>query len=357
MSDSVVLTIGSTRVAGFRAYSVEADLYTADDAFSLDLVNTEAEVAEGSRCRLEVNGTVELDGVIDRVVRGFGKEGTRLRVEGRDLMGLVVDSHCETFRDIQGKTVKQLAEELLAPIPFIRRSQIRYQANFVGKGKGKRKTVSTPAAGFLETPQTVSRIEPGQTVFEILSGYAASRGYMFWLEYDNGPVFVIGRPRTGGEPEFSVTVRRDGRGNNAIEGEEVRDIARRYSRITVIGQRQGQEGDAAATALNHKAVIRDPLFPIADKPLVVRMTNDSQSPALHGRLLMESQQAAGRQLVYRLPGHSQNGRNWGINRICQVRDEVLGIDDTFLVVARTFERSRDNGTCTRIRLGQKGLIA
>lgn len=360
MGDKAELKIGNRIVENFISYTIESDLYTADDAFSLELANPETVITSGLRCQLRINGRLELDGIIDRCIKSYDKTGVKLRVEGRDLMGLLVDSHCEKFDTIQGMTVKSLAEKLIAPLPFISKSQVIVQSNFIGKGKGKKQTTSIPAINFLETPQRISMIEPGMTVFEVLRGYAASRGYMFWLEYDQArALFVIGRPLLGGAPVYNLVIRKSGEGNNALEGEHVDDISKRYSRIKVITQQQGHETDGIMGFANKinppPAVIPDKSFPFL-KPMVVRMTNDSQSPALHGRLLLEKQRHDGFQLHYRVPGHSQAGINWGINRICQVNDEVLNINGTYLIFGRTFERTKQ-GTFTRLKLGMKGLVA
>lgn len=356
MADSVELRINGQAVRNFLSYTVESDLYTADDAFSLELANPETKITAGHRCQLYVNGALELDGIIDRTVKSYDKQGVKLRVEGRDLMSLLVDSHCEQFPTIQGKTVKTLAEELIAPLPFINKSQISYQENFIGKGKGKKQTVSTPNVGFLDTSQKIGKIDPGMTVFDVLRTYAASRGFMFWLEYaQTAARFVIGRPSTNGPIAGFLCCQRDGKGTNVLEGELVRDISKRYSRITVISQSQGHDDDGAnAGKVNTKAVRDDDTFLFA-KPLVVKQSDDSQSPKLHARLLMEKQRHDGIQLHYRVPGHSQAGINWAINTICQVRDEVLEVDDTFLIFGRTFERTKQ-GTYTRLKLGLKGLV-
>ena len=355
MSDSVELKVDGTTIVNFESYTVEADLYTADDAFSLELSNPETEIRPGLKCELFVNDTRELTGIIDRVTRSYDKAGTKLRVEGRDLMGLLVDSSCTTFMDVRGKTVKQLAEILLKDIPFINRKSIVYQENFVGKMKGKKQTVSSPAAGFLDTPQKIARIEPGMTVFEVLKTYAASRGLMFWAMPDGSLVF--GRPLAGGQAAFSVEVRREGGNVTVLEGELVQDISRRFSRVIVIGQSQGHEDHGGdATKVNSKATRDDTTFPFY-KPFVTKMTNDSQSPPLHARLLLEKQKHDGFQLQYKAPFHSVNGRNWRINQLCRVKDEVLGIDGTYLIFGRTFELSKTGGSTTRLKLGYPGVVA
>lgn len=353
MSDSITLLVGGQKIEHFESYTVEADLYTADDAFSLELAQPETSITKGQRCELYVNGTLELTGIIDRVSRTSEKGRSTLRVEGRDLMGLLVDSYCEQFMDVQGKTVKQLAEQLLVKVPFIKRSQIVYQENFIGRLKGKKKTVSQPMAGFLDTPQKISRIEPGMTVFEVLKTYAASRGLMFWAMPDG--TFVFGRPKAGGAAAYTIVMTRSGQGGNAVRGELVEDISKRYSKVVVLGQGQGYEADGNdAGRVNTKAVKEDKTFPFY-KPYVTRLTHDAQSPALHARLLLDKQRHDGFQLTYRVPRHSQNARNWAINELCQVRDEVHGIDGTYLLYGRTFELSKQ-GCYTTLKLGTPGVV-
>ena len=355
MSDKVTLLVDKKRMENFISYSVEADIYVADHAFSLELANPEFPISPGLRCELHVNNSPELTGIIDRVTKSYDKSGVRLKVEGRDLMGLLVDSYCEQFVTIQGKTMKQVAEMLLAKIPFIQRSQVVYQENVVGKLKGKKQTVTNPLAGFLDTPQKISRIEPGMTVFEVLRTYAMSRGLMFYGLPDG--TFVFGRPLTGGVATSQITCRKSGAGNNVMEGELVRDITKRYSQVTVITQQQGHdEFGMSSGKVNNKKVRTDATFPFY-KPMVQVMTNDSQSPALHARLLMEKMAHDGTQLHYRAPGHSSgDGGNWQINTLCRVIDEVLEIDGTYLIYGRSFERSKA-GTFTRLRLGPVGVVA
>ncbi|MFH1028480.1 MAG: hypothetical protein V1791_10805 [Pseudomonadota bacterium] len=354
MSDSLSLQIGGKRITKFLEYTVEANLYTADDAFSLLLPNPEVEIRAGMTCELYVNEDLELTGIIDRCSRSYDKGGVNLRLEGRDLMGLLVDSHCEQFVDVQGKSVKQLAEMLLPTVPFINRKKIVYQENIVGKLKGKKQTVSQPVVGFLDTPQKISKIDPGMTVFEVLSTYAASRGLMFYSLPDG--TFVFGRPKAGGEPAFYLTCTVDGNGNNVLEGELTEDVSKRFSKVTIISQGQGWDDDGMYTGKVNTLVTReDATFPFY-KPFVTRLTNDSQSPALAARLLLEKQRHEGFQLSYRVPRHSQNGRNWTINELVKVRDEKLGLDDSYLVFGRTFELTKA-GMYTRLKLGYPGVVA
>ncbi len=354
MSDTVSLHIGNHKIENFVSYDIEADLYQAADKFTLELANPEAPVTAGMQCKLYVNGVLELTGLIDKTAKKYDKNGRTLTVEGRDLMGLLVDSHAEQFVTVQGKTVKYLAELLLKSVPYIQRSQIIYQQNVVGKLKGKKKAVDSPLTGFIDTPQKFSQIEPGMTVFEVLAVYAASRGLMFFAMPDG--TLVFGRPKITGDPLFSIISRLNGQDNTVESGEETNDISRRYSKITVVSQVQGSDDMGMDhSKVNVKKSITDPDFPFY-KPLVVKLNNDSQTPALHARMLMEKQRHDGYGLTYTVPLHSQNGRNWAINELCTVNDEILNVRKTLLVFNRRFRKTKQ-GSWTDIKLGPPGLVA
>lgn len=353
-TDTVALQVDGQRIERWLAYEIESDLYVADDAFSLEVADPEITIKRGQRCELYVNGALELTGIIDRCSRQYDKRGLSYRIEGRDLMGLLVDSYCEQFVTVENKKLSDLAEMLLATVPFINRSTIEYQEDVVGKLKGKKRTVDEPIVGYMDTPQRISQIEPGMTVFEVLKGYAASRGLMFWAKADG--TLVFGRPKAAGEPLYTLTCGKNDIITTVLRGEEVDDISKRYSKIVVIGQQQGQDEFDDASDINTRAQATDPTFPFY-KPYVTQDNNDAVSPALHARQIMEAQLHEGYQLGYTVQGHAQKGRNWQINELCQVRDEVLGIDGVYLVAGRVFSRSRSEGTLTRIKLGKPGLIA
>lgn len=349
MQDKVSLHINNQKIENFLSYTIESDIYTADDAFSLELANPEIQVKEGHRCELYVNGELEMTGIIDRISKSHDKSGVKLKVEGRDLMGLLVDSYCEEFITLEGIKVKALAERLLKNVPFINRKKIVYQDNFSGKLKKKAKGESSIA--LLDAPHNFSQIEPGMTIFEVLKDYAGSRGMMFFCLPDGTMVF--GKPKEKGELLFNLLCTKDGKDNNVLEGSEVKDISKRYSKITVIGQQQGTDG-IDTNAINTKATIEDKDFPFY-KPMVAKNNNDYQSPKLHARMLLEKSRHQGFQLNFKVPGHSQNGKNWTINELCSVKDEVLEREGTYLIYSRTFEMSKQ-GVYTSLKLGIPGIV-
>jgi len=353
MPDKVELRINDMKIEHFLSYQIDSDLYVPADAFRIQLANPETDIPQGASCELFVNDTLELTGIIDVIHKKVDKNGVSLSVEGRDLLGVAVDSYCEKFDTVSGKTIKQLAEMLLADIYELDRVTVVYQQNIVGKMK-KSKNVGSGFLSLLDTPQKISKIEPGMTVFEVLKTYAASRGMMFYSLPDG--TFVFGRPLAKGEPAFTLTLRKDGIGNNVVESEKIDDISKRYSKVTVVGQQQGQNALGLPTQINTKETVPDDEFPFY-KPYVTKNNNDSMSPKQHARMIMERQRREGLQMNYTVARHSQDGRNWTINALCRVNDEVQGINGVYLIYGRTFELSKDAGPTTKLKLGPPGLVA
>lgn len=335
MADKIALDVAGRRLEKFESYEVEADLYDAADAFRLTLGGIAFVPPAGSRCELHVNDTLELTGLIDRVEDGGDKNSLTCTLAGRDLMGVLVDSHVETFADMDEMPLKTLAETLLKPLPFINRKAVEYQLTTGGAA------------------QKHPRGDVGKTVFEILSAAARSRGVMFFAYPDGRMVF--GRPKAKGKPQFQLIRRRDGRGNNVMSGQRVRDISQRYSSIKVLGQQQGADILGAAD-INVAATVTDPDVPYR-KPLVVEATGDGRSPEAQARMLLEKQRFDGFQLSYRVARHSQNGKNWQLNALCQVTDEVLGIDGMYLITGRTYSLSKAEGQITQLKLSLPGVVA
>lgn len=335
MSDKIALHVAGRRLEKFESYEVSADLYTAADDFTLRLGGVDFVPPAGKPCELHINDTLELTGLIDRVEDGGDKSAMSTVLAGRDLMGLLVDSHVEEFADMDEMPLKAMAERLLKPLPFINRKGIEYQKTTGG------------------AHQKHPRGDVGRTVFEILAQAAKARGVMFFAYPDGRMVF--GRPTSTGKAEFQLIRRRDGKNNNVMSGTRVRDISQRYSSIKVLGQQQGADALSPA-AINVAATVTDPEVPYR-KPLVVEAAGDGRSPDTQARMLLEKQRFDGLQLNYQVARHSQNGRNWRINALCQVIDEVIGVNGVYLIAGRTFSLSKADGQITKLRLTIPGVVA
>lgn len=363
MSDKISLEVGGKRFDHFLSYSVDADIFVADHAFSMEIANPEFDITPGQECRLYVNDQLELSGIIDRRHKRTDKQGTKVTIEGRDLMGLLVDSYCEEFRTVENITIKALAQMLMKDVPYVNRTTISGQLSLSGKIKTRR---SRDAAYGLEAimgtagAERIAQIHPGMTKFQVLQMYALAAGVMFFLEYRGNKVFfTFDRPLVGGESDYTIIFNREGLGVNILSAELDENIAQRFSRVTVVGQRQGHADDGINPVVTNvggpSGTVKDPSFPFY-KPFVQLSHNDSQTPKQHARLLLEKMRHDGYRLSYEMPRHSINGVNFTINRLTTIKDTVHGVDGVFLVSGRTFKLDKQNGPTTTLRLAPPGLV-
>ncbi|MDH5298534.1 MAG: hypothetical protein OEV91_05905 [Desulfobulbaceae bacterium] len=348
MPDTVSLHIGSRAVVDFKHYRIDADLYLAGAAFEIEAADPGFPVSKGARCQIKVNGVTVLNGIADLIDDGGGKDGMTIRIDGRDLMGLVVDSYVDEFITMQDVTLKALAEKLLVPLPFIGRSDIVYQAGVAGA----RAAATTTSNPLLDKTQAKAQIEPGQTVFDVFKDYTRSRGLLFWML--PAGTFVFGRPKARGAAAFHLTRRLDGRDNNVLTGRRIRDVSQQYRTIKVMGQQQGRDA-LSAEAINTSATVTDADAPIA-KTKVIIDNNDDQSPSARARLELERQRARALRFVYKVQGHTQGGKPWTINELCRIDDDDLHVHGSFLVTGRTMEIDKEIGPVTEVRLSLPGVI-
>jgi prophage tail gpP-like protein len=279
-------------------------------------------------------------------------------------MGLLIDSFCEPpWKTVTGMKLKALAELLLAKTPFINRKTIVYQENVVGKLKGKNTSASSGFLSGLDTAQKIGQIEAGMTIFEVLKNYSLSRGMLFYCLPDG--TLVFGRPLAKGAAEYTLQLLKSGKGNNVIESEVEEDISRCYSKYTVVGQQQGAPTIANPSGINTNnkgTPCLDEEMPFY-KPFVACDNNDNVSPAMRAKIIMEKHRREGTHLVYTVGRHSQNGKNWAINKMCHIKDEkqslngVKGIDADYLIYGRTFTMTKEEGPRTILKLGLPGVVA
>ena len=370
MQDNVELYVDNKVIEHFISYTIDADIYIPADAFRLQLANPGMDIETGSLCEIRINGKKELTGIIDKVEKTVDKSGTKLSVEGRDLMGLLVDSYCEEFITLENKKIDVIANTLLSKLvqknpQFLSINNISYQENIAGTGKKRpAKSGKTSSLSAGEEEQQITKIEPGMTIFQVLNNMAKSRGLLFWCEPDGH--MNIGRPMAKGEPEFFLTLKKDGIGNNVIRSVQCNDISKRYSQVTVIGQRQGQDSDGkeldGAKKINTtKGTEIDASFPFY-KPFVSVNRSDPNTLKKNARTILEKQRRDGRKLTYTVGRHHQAGsdgmtkNNWRFNAFCKVVDETQKINEEFLIYGRTFELSKQGGPTTTVHLGPPGLI-
>lgn len=358
MRDSVALIIGSQQISSFLSYEADSNVLIPADAFTCRISRIDSDIKTGDRFTLIVNGELEMTGIIDRVNKTYKSGSLETAIEGRDLMGLLIDSSVEERKTFREMRLKDLAARLLKKVPFLDRSRIYYGNEKKDSGLSKPKTVKKVASTdiFGDTASNMCQFETGVSVFEALSDYSQRHGLLMWMEPDGSLVF--GELKGPGEPvEFGFYTYKEGvdrSKNNIIEAALNDDISKRYSKLTVIAQIQGRENfDLGDNEISESALDKEPPFDRIYKPLVLQSSCTSKQAAKYqAQWELKKRDAEGWRVELTVAGHSQGGKNYRANRVCHIKDEVLGLEGDYLILGRKFTMDRSEGPRTRLTIGR-----
>lgn len=332
--DRVELLVGGQAHAGWHRYEIDSNLLLAADAWSVSLsaheVTVPATVRPGAAVQVRVGGETVLDGLIDDVEHEVGRSTHRLALSGRDGAGVLVDCSAPILTQ-QQMTLQQIMDKVVKPLGV------------------KRWRVD---AGRELTRDRVST-EPGDTAWDMLQRAAEANGLWPWFEPDG--TLVVGGPDYSTEPVGTLTLRRDGRGNNVLSLAELRSLAERYSQVTVlgqssaIGQRDGRH--------NVKAVLTDDGV-TGTRPRVVtdhEATNEEIAKARGSKLISDGR-LRGYELRATVVGHrAPNGALWSAGQRVRVVSEPHGLDGVYFLIARRIACDRNRGPTTELTLKEDGV--
>lgn len=327
--DQLELRVAGERLDKWVRYTVSNGLYEPEGSFELEtsaLVKTK----KGDTAQIWINGVLEMTGIVDKVVRKTTRSGRTCTITGRSLGAVLVDSSVTDFASSMPTNLPALAERLIRKLPFIGTKHFEF---YSGSAQARIKRDFVQAT-------------PGDSVFDVLKRAANSQGYLFWFTADGQ--FVFDKPATTGEPQFRI-IGLPG-ATTYIEGSVTDSIEDCHSEVIVMGESQSDDGGQKYVAARVKAKS----FPF-HRPLVVSWNEDEGLAKKTAELRLDSETAQATELEYTMPGHSQNGRNWDLNRFAEVDDLNNECSGIFLVVNRSFTLSRE-GRRTQLRLQPGGSL-
>lgn len=204
-------------------------------------------------------------------------------------------------------------------------------------------------------------VQPGDVAWDVLANAAEANGLWPWFEPDG--TLVVGRPDYTLPPVATLTMRRDGVGNNLESLRRHRSITERFSHLTVLGQTPGTSKEAGKRGLG--ATYKDnEMLAIAYRPrIVVDHESDNLGIAADrarklisdGRLkgFLLTAKVTGHRIV--APGEPGHGRLWQPGQRVRVVSERHKIDGVFFLMGRRFTGGRQGGQQTELRLVEDGM--
>lgn len=326
--NTVTLLINGKTHGQWTNYDIVSDLLTPADDFSVTLgrpVDAKPDtVRAGDKVEVRVGGDTVLSGRIDRVQTVTEKGGKTLTIQGRDDAGVLLDCSAPLF-NAQDMDLNQIIEKIVKPLGL---AKIRIDAA---------KTDKTHKV----------QIEPGSRAWDALLEYAEANGLWPWLEPDG--TLVIGGPDYTAAPVAELVLRTNGQNNNIKRLEVNRDMAARYSEVTVLAQSHSGKNNIKATAKDESVKLHRPL-------IVTEPDIDSQAQAQRkAKKRLADSRLEGLTITATVQGHrTDDGTLWQPGQRINVLSEPDGIDAVYFLMARTFTGGRGQPTETVLTLKEDG---
>ena len=326
--NTVTLLINGKTHGQWTNYDIVSDLLTPADDFSVTLgrpVDAKPDtVRAGDKVEVRVGGDTVLSGRIDRVQTVTEKGGKTLTIQGRDDAGVLLDCSAQLF-NAQDMDLNQIIEKIVKPLGL---AKIRIDAA---------KTDKTHKV----------QIEPGSRAWDALLEYAEANGLWPWLEPDG--TLVIGGPDYTAAPVAELVLRTNGQNNNIKRLEVNRDMAARYSEVTVLAQSHSGKNNIKATAKDESVKLHRPL-------IVTEPDIDSQAQAQRkAKKRLADSRLEGLTITATVQGHrTDDGTLWQPGQRINVLSEPDGIDAVYFLMARTFTGGRGQPTETVLTLKEDG---
>lgn len=332
------LLIDGTEHRDWTSYSIDSDLMIPADAWSFELGpvvgDLPKQLVEGKEVKVKMGEEVVMVGRIDTMTDDVSRQGRNLSLTGRDRAAVLLDCSSPIFVSKQVSLADVMAKVVR---PFgITRTRI-------------------------DADKTLTRekinVEPGENAWDTLQNAAEANGLWPWFSPDG--TLIIGRPDYTQPPVATLKMKRDGGENNLVSLSESRDVSRRFSEVTVLGQSHGttlEEGKH-----NIKATVRDSGLTWYRPKILTDHEADSLAVAsARGLKFIADARLNGYTLTAAVNGHAVDMAAakpmlWTPGQRVHLVSEPHGIDATFFIMARRFTGGRNQPARTVLTLKEDGV--
>ncbi|WP_410499712.1 phage baseplate assembly protein [Chitinibacter sp. S2-10] len=330
-NETITLLIDGKAHDNWSRYEIDSDLFIPADAWSLSLGLSDDQylpaMTEGTSIRLLLGSDVVMSGVLDTVVDSIGS-GHSITLRGRDGAGVLVDCSAPIFTSKQA-TLAEVVASVVKPL-----------------GVRKVRIDATKAQG-----QDKVSVEPGDTAWAALQNAAEAAGLWPWFEPDG--TLVVGGPDYRAPVVGTLTL--GGVQANLTDLSVERNLVRRISQITVLGQSHGTDDSEGKHAI--KVTVKDPTARGYRPRIVVDHEADSVGVAqARGRKLLADARLEAFTVEAITPGHrAPNGKPWAPGMRVHVVSARNRLDQVLFCTARKFTGGAGQPSLTRLTLKEDGV--
>lgn len=408
---NISISAGETIVDHWKSYSIELDMMSAADDFSLSLGPLTQElyelVREDTEITVRVDGTEILTGFVDtREAAGDRGGGSVLEITGRDRGGRLVDESMP-LTSFRGLNLEKLADLIRDPwfeeVVFsnaVNRARVRgrrarkakvWQEPLIGefvRRSTQSKVTITDDGRVVTTSEPVTttytrrselfadatkarKVSPGEKRWDVLRSFLEPARLLAWSSAD-GKQLIIGLPNYEQESQYRFLAPKLGSDRahlgNVKTWSRMTSVAERYSAITVVGASRGSSSNYGSKVTKHARTASNGIgadgigadfqhrktLIIADDD--VKNGKDADARAAREMALLD---ATGEVIKLTIPGHGQalsggdGSALFAFDTMSDVEIEEIGVAGRYMITTVEFLNEKE-GEETSLTLVPEG---
>jgi len=326
---SLSLRVNTQSFGGWQRAIVSQSIDQLASSFSVELTERfpgsphKWELRVGDSCEVWLDDSRMITGWVEEVPIEYDAKMHRIVISGRDATGDLVDcSHAGSKTEWNGRKAIDIIDDLTEPF-------------------GIEVVVDDSASAQIQKSVKKFTTNDGDSVFEEIRRITNNKAVLP-VSYGDGKLYIT----QAGTKKASGTIER----RNVLSGAAYQSNTDRFSQYVVKGQDQSDDTFSLFTTARPKGSATDSLI-ARYRPIVIVADTKVDSGTCRDRADWEARRRAGdsRSWVFRVQGWTQpDGVPWPLNSLVRVRDDMLGIDGTFLINSLRFSMDQDTGTVTEI---------
>ena len=378
--------VGGNQIDDVKTFSYDSDVLQLGDPVSFRIANVDGQY----NGKLNIGDSLEfyprdpdvangipirsLKGLVTKIERTSDFEGgTQMTVTGADLGWHLTNNSAPLWKNLRGITFDSLLEKLIDPswgIVGVRDGNVGNRTIRQGRQAPE---VQIVAGGTVHTVAQWIVVEPGEMVADLIMRYA--RRFRLLVNVSQDGYLQVWSPDYSQAPSYAfhhhALTDSDRRLNNVKKAKLIESIDGVFTDLTCVGTKvipdqadnAGKGGPAGPVGPSFGHFRGD--FHAEALPFVRRnIFTDSEPFGSDGAL----QRARWRYergifdswtLEYEVTGHSQNGRFYVPDTMCEVHDSVHNVFGNYYISAVRLERDQEKngGTRARITIKRPNLLA
>ncbi|MFH0901899.1 MAG: hypothetical protein V2A73_14815 [Pseudomonadota bacterium] len=372
---NVTVRIGEKLVERWSAYSIDSDMLSPADGFSVTLPGPTSDLYQlcvpDAAVQVFVDDVPLVTGYIDDRELECSKQGRTLTIAGRDKGGRLVDESCP-LKSFIGMSLEQLARFAVTPwFEAVAFSNARNRSLLRGRFAHKAKVAGEPI--FNDIRHAPRKVMPGQSRWDVLKQFLEEANVLAWSSAD-GEEFVIGQPNYTQSPQYKFFLPST-QSTRAAEGNVIRyslrhSVAERYSSVVTMGAARGDDWNYGAAVTKRRAVVNNGTgadgIGVDFQHRKVLYVSDDEIKTIEHAQARASREAAlrdstGERLDLVVRGHvqCQDQNHWSlyaIDNMAFVEIEELDLSGLYLIVTVQFTVSVSEGEITKLTLVPKDTL-